>query len=191
MNAQTGIVILAGGQATRLPGKLELNAAGVPLLLRVYANVRGAGPVYVCANQSFPPDIDRALECPIIIDRWPGGGPLAALYSALEFVQEPIVFVVAGDAPFVTGAVMAELLQHWEAGLDAVVPVNNAGHLEPLCALYDRVRFFHAATPVVQAGSGGVAAAVERLRSKRVRLFDERVLANINTPADRRAMLQL
>jgi molybdopterin-guanine dinucleotide biosynthesis protein A len=191
MSAQTGIIILAGGEATRLPGKLQLNAAGVPLLLRVYENVRAAGPVYVCANHSFPPDIDLALECPIIIDRWPGGGPLAALYSALEFVQEPIVFVVAGDAPFVTGAVIAELLQYWEAGLEAVVPVNSAGRLEPLCALYDRVRLFHAATQVVQEGSGGVAAAVKRLRSKRVRLFDERVLANINTPADRRAILQL
>jgi molybdopterin-guanine dinucleotide biosynthesis protein A len=191
MSAQMGIVILAGGQATRLPGKLQLDAGGVPLLLRVYANVRAAGPVYVCANGSFPADIDFALQCPIIVDRWPASGPLAALYNALEFVHEPIVFVVAGDAPFVTGAVIAELLNHWEPGFDAVVPVNKAGRLEPLCALYDRVAFLQAAAPIVRERSGGVRAAIERVRTKRVRLIDERAFANINTPADRRLILEI
>jgi molybdenum cofactor guanylyltransferase len=191
MRARTGVIILAGGEATRLPGKLQLDASGMPLLLRVYTNVRAAGPAYVFANGSLPRDIDVALECPIIVDRWPGAGPLAALYCGLQFVQEPMVFVVAGDAPFVTDAVIGELLRHWEPGVDAVVPVNSGGRLEPLCALYDRVRFLEAAAPIAQERSGGVAAVVERLRSKRVRLLNERVFANINTPADCRAILQL
>ncbi len=189
--ADTAVVILAGGEASRLPGKLELDAGGLPLILRVFRNVRAAGPVYVSASRSFPPDIDMALDCPIIIDRWPRRGPLAGLYSALEYVREPRVFVVAGDAPHVDASVASELAAAWEPGVQAVVPENRQGRLEPLCALYERAAFLNAAGPILRAESGGVAAVVERLRAKRVRLTDERVFANVNTPADRRTILQV
>jgi len=185
-----GVVILAGGEATRLPDKLEIDAGGTPLILRVYQNVRAAGPVYVSARGSFGADIDAALECPLIIDRWPRRGPLAALYSTLEYVREPRVFVTAADAPFVTADVAAELCSLWEPGIQAVVPVNREGHLEPLCALYDRAALVEAAGAVLREGSGGVATAVERLRSKRVRLSEERVFANVNTAADRHSFLE-
>lgn len=187
----TAVVILAGGQATRLPGKLELRSGGVPLILRVFENVCSVGPVYVSANRAFPPEIDSRLRCPVVIDRWLGRGPLAGLYSAFGMIREPRVFVVAGDAPFVTAETASELAQHWAAGIDAVVPVNALGRLEPLCALYDRLAFLQAAGPALAEGSGGVASLVERLRTKRVRLADERVFANVNTPADRRALLEV
>jgi molybdopterin-guanine dinucleotide biosynthesis protein A len=184
------VVIVAGGEASRLPGKLELDARGMPLLLRVYENVRSAGPVYVSANRSFPPEIDAALDCSVIIDRWLGRGPLAGIYSALGAVRESRVFVVAGDAPFVDAQTAAELARHWEDRIEAVVPVNAAGRLEPLCALYDRMAVLAAAPAILREGSGGVASLVERLRSKRVRLADERVFANVNTPAERHAYLK-
>jgi molybdopterin-guanine dinucleotide biosynthesis protein A len=181
---QVGVVILAGGEASRLPGKLQLDAGGIPLVVRVYRNVREAGPVYVSAKGGFPPETDAALECPIIVDRWPRRGPLAALYGVLDRVREPLVFVVAGDAPFVNAAVADELRAAWEAGIQAVVPVNRQGRLEPLCALYDRAALLDAARSVLAQGSGGVAAAVERLNAKRVRLSNERVFANVNTLTD-------
>jgi molybdenum cofactor guanylyltransferase len=184
------VVILAGGEARRLPGKLELDAGGVPLLVRVYRNVRDTGPVYISASRTFSKAIDAALECPVIIDRWPGRGPLAALYTTFEYVREPRVFVVAGDAPFVTAAVADELLRAWEPELQAAVPVNATGRLEPLCALYDRAAFLAVAGPLLREGSGSVAAAVERLRSRRVRLSNERVFTNVNTTSDRQILVQ-
>jgi molybdopterin-guanine dinucleotide biosynthesis protein A len=182
--AALAVVILAGGQATRLPGKLELESGGVPLILRVYRNVRDAGPVYICAAGTFPKQIDRALECPVIIDRWPRRGPLAALYGALPYVAAERVFVVAGDAPYVDAGVVEELARAWETGMQAIVPVNAQGRLEPLCALYERTALLDAARAVLAQGSGGVAAAVERLTAKRVRLSNERVFANVNTASD-------
>lgn len=184
-----GVVILAGGEASRLPGKLLSDAGGVPLLLRVYQNVREIGPVYVSAAATFPPEIDGALECPVVIDRWPRRGPLAALYSVLGAVREPRVMVVAGDAPFVDAGTAEELAAAWEPGIQAVVPENAQRRLEPLCALYERIPLLEAARTVLSGGSGGVAAAVERLRAKRVRLSNERVFANVNTASDRRSLL--
>jgi molybdopterin-guanine dinucleotide biosynthesis protein A len=181
----TAVVILAGGEARRLPGKLELDAGGIPLVVRVYQNVREVGPVYVSAAGSFGPEIDTALECPIIVDRWPRRGPLAALYGVLGHVREHRVFVVAGDAPFVDASTARELWAAWEPGTQAVVPVNAAGRLEPLCALYERTALLNAAEAALRSGSGAVAAAVERLGAMRVRLSNERVFANVNTVADR------
>jgi molybdopterin-guanine dinucleotide biosynthesis protein A len=189
-NDKIAVVIVAGGKATRLPGKLEIDAGGKPLLLRVYENVKSIGPVYVSANRSFAPEIDAALECPVVIDRWPDRGPLAGLYSALAAVREERVFAVAGDAPFVDARTVLELARHWEPGIQAVIPVNAAGRLEPLCALYDRMAVVNAAPAILRESSGGVALLVERLRSKRIRLPDERVFANVNTPAERRAYLK-
>lgn len=179
-----GVVILAGGAASRLPGKLEMDAGGIPLLLRVYRNVRAAGPVYVAAAGSFPRDIDGALTCPIVVDRWPRRGPLAALYSVLEYVREPYVFAVAGDAPLVDASTVEELAQFWMPGLQAIVPVNGHGRVEPLCALYERAALLEAARAVLAEGSGGVTLAVERLTAKRVRLSNERVFASVNTALD-------
>lgn len=183
------VVILAGGEATRYPGKLESDVNGTPLLLRVYENLRGTGPVYVSANRSFPPAIDAALECPVIVDRWPRRGPLGALHTAFGAVSEARVFVAAGDAPFVNGDVMRDLAAAWEDGLEAVVP-QHGGRLEPLCAIYARAAFLRESYEILTSGSGSVAAVVERLKTKRVRLHDERAFINFNTAEDRDAVFR-
>ncbi|HLI96400.1 MAG TPA: molybdenum cofactor guanylyltransferase [Candidatus Baltobacteraceae bacterium] len=183
-DAPLGVVILAGGEASRLPHKLELPAGGVPLVLRVYRGVRDVGPVWICASGTFPEQIDCELDCPVIVDRWPRRGPLAALYHALPYVRAKRVFVVAADAPYVDGGVAAELASAWEPEIEAVVPLNRHDRLEPLCALYDRAALLNAARAVLSQGSGGVAAAVECLAAKRVQLSNERVFWSVNTPAD-------
>ena len=191
MSAQTAVVILAGGQATRLPGKLELDAGGIPLVVRVFRNVRDTGPVLVSSSRSFSRNIEMLLDCSVVIDRRPGRGPLEGLFTAFGFARAPRVFVVAADAPFVTVKTAAELASFWDADTQAVVPVNPQGRLEPLCALYDRAAFLDAAGAVLAEGSGGVVTAVERVRARRVRLSDELVFANVNTAADRRTLLDV
>ncbi|HET9394310.1 MAG TPA: molybdenum cofactor guanylyltransferase [Candidatus Rubrimentiphilum sp.] len=184
------VVILAGGQASRFPGKLESDAGGVPLLLRVYRNVRSIGPVYVSANAPFGEAIARELDCPVVADRRPGLGPLGGLVSTFEKVPQARCFAVAGDAPFLDGEALGELLAAWEDGLEAVVAERD-GRVEPLCGLYARAAFLREGVRELETGSGAVSAVVERLRHRRVRLSDERRLANVNTSADRDALLGL
>lgn len=185
------IVILAGGESTRLPGKLEIDAGGMPLIVRVYRNLAGAGPVYlsVSAHRAFSPEIEAALPCPKVTDRMPRRGPLGGLLSTFEQIAQSRAFVVAGDAPFVDASIAQELQDAWEPGIAAVIPVNAQGYLEPLCALYDRAAFLAAAARVYGSGSGGVAAVVEHLATKRVRISNERAFANVNTSSDRRLIL--
>ena len=184
------VVILAGGRATRFPGKLESDAGGAPMLLRVYRNVRSMGPVYLSANEPFGEAIARELDCPVVADTKPGQGPLGGLVSTFEKIPQTRCFAIAGDAPLLNGTALGELLAAWQNGLEAVVAERD-GRLEPLCGLYDRAAFLREGRRELEAGSGAVAAVVERLRHRRVRLSDERLLANINTGADRDALLGL
>ena len=50
------VVIVAGGNATRLPGKLALDAGGLPMLVRVFRNVTPGRPAVIAA-----PDLDPQL----------------------------------------------------------------------------------------------------------------------------------
>ena len=178
------VVILAGGRASRFPGKLEREFRGEPLVLRVLRNVRDAGPVFVAANCTFPAAIDAALDCPLVIDRWPGAGPLAALHTALGEIPYERVFAVSADMPFVNAGAARELLGHWRDGLDAVAAVDGSGHVQPLCAVYDRRALLEAAGAALAQRQSSVKSAMERLRIERVALQDDRVLAGINTPED-------
>lgn len=188
--ADIAVVILAGGKATRFPGKLDSDAGGVPLLLRVYRNVRSIGPVYVSANAPFAKAVTRELDCTIVPDREPGRGPLGGIVSTFESVAEPLCFTVAGDVPFVGRSVFERLLAAWEPHLEAVAAERN-GRLEPLCAIYSRAAFLREGRSELAVGSGAVRTVVERLAHRRVGFPDERALAGINTIAERDALLGL
>lgn len=187
-----GVLILAGGRATRLPGKLETQTpSGKLLVTQVYENVRDAGPVVVSSHGGFSTRLDLDLQCALVIDRLDSRGPLGGVVTALKCMPATLVCIIAGDAPFITSATLSELRSHWQPGLEAVVPVNASGRLEPLCALYARVPMLEAANAALRLGSGAVVAAVELLHIKRVRLADERAFLNVNTPGDRRTLLNL
>ena len=175
------ICILAGGQATRFPGKLEQPFAGKPLLARVYENLCGSYPVYVAARSTFSQTLDAQLDCPLIIDRRPGCGPLGGLVSAFAEMHEERVFAVAGDMPNVDERALETLREAWQPG-DAAVVATHDGRPEPLLALYDRLRFLDAAWDVLPRTAA--VADVARTLGARFVPLPAHVLHNVNTPAD-------
>jgi molybdopterin-guanine dinucleotide biosynthesis protein A len=175
-------VILAGGRATRLPGKLELPVAGEPLLAHVYHQLRGAAPVVIAAAGTFSPSLDAALDCPLVVDRWPGRGPLAGLLSASSEIATPWIFAVAGDAPHVTPVVLQTLLDSRHDGDEAVVSEHD-GRLEPLASLYRRDALEREGHDVLHEGKASMHALLDRLRVRRVTMPADLFL-NINTAAD-------
>ena len=56
-----GVLILAGGEATRLPNKLALDAGVVPMIVRVYRNVSPNRETFVSCKATFPREIDDLL----------------------------------------------------------------------------------------------------------------------------------
>ncbi|MFN2529164.1 MAG: molybdenum cofactor guanylyltransferase [Candidatus Baltobacteraceae bacterium] len=171
-----GICILAGGEATRLPGKLERTVGAKPLLARVYENLKGPYPIYIAAKSTFPPGLDAVLDCPVIIDRWNRHGPLAGILTVFSRVMHDRMFVCAADAPFVDLAAVQTLAQSWQGE-------DEAALAEPLLAIYKRQAFLHEGLPVLLRGSAAVRDVACKLRTRTVEL-PARTSINMNTEAD-------
>jgi molybdenum cofactor guanylyltransferase len=180
--ADVTILILAGGQATRFPGKLEQPVDGVPLLARVYRNLRDAAPVVIAARNAFSPKLHELLECPIVLDRWPGRGPLAAILSALSAIDSPRLFVAAGDAPNLSRDLFSALLGAWRDGDEAVIPEHD-GKLEPLAGLYARGAIAREAPEVLLSGDASMHGLLGRLTVRRLALSPH-YFVNVNRPQD-------
>ncbi len=181
-----GVCILAGGEATRLPGKLFLDAGDVPMLVRVYRNLRAGRETWISTKGALPAEIDAALDAPMVVDRWPLRGPLAGLLSTMGAMRTDWVFACAGDAPFVDAAFVDRLAEHVAPELEAVVPAQaeDPRRIEPLAALYRREAFLREGLPVLRGGQGALRLVIDRLRTKLVPVPDPRALANVNTPQD-------
>jgi molybdopterin-guanine dinucleotide biosynthesis protein A len=179
-DAGIAVVILAGGQATRFPGKLERPIGDVPLLVRTYRNLREAFPVYIAVNHAPDPSIGALLDAQIVFDRTPQRGPLAALLTALERVRESRAFVVAGDMPFVHSRTLSAMLESWQANDEAVIALDEVGDPQPLLAIYDRIAFIRTAAEV-NMERDGVKDVLVRLRWRGVTLKDRSATFNINT----------
>ena len=187
-------MILAGGRASRLPGKLIADAGAVPLVVRVLRNVRDASnDVVISSSAELEAELRALVDVPVVVDAEPARGPLGGLLTCFATMRSERIFAVAGDAPFVDAAFARRLDAAWRAGDEAVVPVHaGAGGLdrrEPLAALYDRAAFVREGTPVARAGRGSLHAVIERLRARFVRADDDpRRFTNVNTPDDYAAL---
>ena len=185
---EIGVVILAGGEATRLPGKLELAAGDVPMIVRVYRNVSPKRTTFISCRGGFAPEVDALLDCPMVVDRWERRGPLCGLLSTMLEMETALVFAVAGDAPFVDGAFIERLAAAWRPGDEAVVPAHEVAgkmRLEPLAALYDREAFVREGQEVLH-GAGSLLAVLDRLAVRRYPVAgdDVKIFTNVNTPED-------
>jgi molybdopterin-guanine dinucleotide biosynthesis protein A len=177
------ILLLAGGSATRFPGKLEHDIEGQPMIVSVFEKLaHGRWPVYLAGKGSFAPEVDAALGAPLLIDRWPPRGPLQALLSAFPLIAADRIFAVAADQPQLEPAVLEGLAAAWKPGDEAAVP-EHAGAIEPLAALYDRCALFREGQRLRRAGRTAMRDLIATLATRLVPM-ESRYFRNVNTRFD-------
>lgn len=181
--------ILVGGSARRFQGtvKSALTVGEHTILNRQRIALADAGidDVLLVGRWAAAP-VPRMRHMPDVID---SGGALCGLYSALLVASTPVVLVLAGDLPFVTGALVRELTVLGDH--DAVVP-RTADTWHPLCAAYRR-RVAPTLKRRLDAGAWRVSDALAEMDVREVttdeleRLDpDGMLLTNVNTPNDQR-----
>lgn len=167
--------------------KLSLEVGGMPLIHRVQdALAARCREILVVGGQGTQMQGARRVA-----GERPGAqGPLAGLEAGLAAARNPLVFVAAGDMPFLTEDVVDHLLGCLERGRLAAVVPRHRGRTHPLCAAYDR----EILPKVGAALDGGVRAVhkfledldrVEYVGDELRRFGDlDRLLLNVNTLED-------
>ena len=158
----TGI-LLAGGSSSRFGSPKALaRFQGETLAERAWRLLGEVSDERLAVGRGY------GLSFPALADE--GTGPVAAIGAGLRHATHDIAVVVPVDMPLLTVEALRSLA---EACRDAAVP--QAGPLP--CAVARRV------LPAFEAGERRLGAVLDGLDTVRVEL-DERLLANVNTPAD-------
>ncbi|HEY0386473.1 MAG TPA: molybdenum cofactor guanylyltransferase [Pyrinomonadaceae bacterium] len=180
--------ILIGGKSSRMgtnKAKLRLGEQSfvqkiAAALASISVRVRMVGGETSAEAQEIVPDV---------YGEW---GALGGLHAALDACQSPWAAIVACDLPFVTEQLFRRLAALRE-NYEAVVPVQNDGRLQPLCALYSVSACLSRTEELIAAGERRPRILLERIRARRVapsELADltraDRFFINVNTPEDYR-----
>jgi molybdopterin-guanine dinucleotide biosynthesis protein A len=185
--------ILAGGRATRFGGrdKSALVVGGATILDRQLATLGTVSDDLLIVGapaSAFAREQDVRATARCIADIVPGCGPLGGLHAALTAARHSALLLVACDMPFLTAA-FAEYLLSLAGEADAVVPRTERGY-HPLCAVYTRACLEPAAARLADRRLA-MRELVDGVRTRIVPLDDiqrfgdpDRLLANVNTPAD-------
>jgi molybdopterin-guanine dinucleotide biosynthesis protein A len=128
---------------------------------------------------------------PVVEDLRAGLGALGGLHAALASCRAEWAAVVACDLPFVTGELLARLFAECTDVTDAVVPAQEDGRVQPLCALYRSRACVGEVAGMIREGELRPRVLLARVRSRLV-AFEElrdlegsaRFFLNVNTPED-------
>ena len=168
--------VLAGGRSSRMGrDKARLPFRGGDLASAVAAAVASAaGNVTLVGHP----------ELPSIPDRYPDGGPLGGILTALDHTAADWNLIVACDMPEVTTDFLKGLLARaMRSPADVLLPYGPHGLPEPLCAVYRRraraVMSHHFARGVRRVTEALAGLEVEPLVVAEVSHFQ-----NVNTPED-------
>lgn len=182
----TAAAILTGGLARRFHGrdKSALIVEGRSILERQLESVSPVASEIVIVTSAA-----RAADFPttrlpaaarVVLDHYPGSGPLGAILTALESLPGSAVLVMAADMPYVPAAFVAALAaRHHEPGDHHVTVPHSAQGPEPLCAVYGPGSR-QALLDALATGDLSVRRALGRLR---VRTMPADAVAAIGDPA--------
>lgn len=176
------LVLLAGGEARRLPRKLERKVRGEPLVVDAFRRFRNHFSVAISLAAPFPEDILHELKCRLIFDRYDKRGPLGGMITACETLTCKTLGFVAADLPFVDAPLVKRLRRAWQDGDEATV-ASHGDRIDPLVGWYDRRALLREGREVLESENAAVYRLIGRLRLRFVPVLPAS-LVNINTPED-------
>ena len=163
MFSVTGI-ILAGGYSRRMGSdKALLELCGQPVIVRIATELAKITDNVLIACGEQEREEYNFLQYPLVLDRYPGCGPLAGLHATVSCSSTAWSLVVACDLPFVSANFMRQMmgeLEHNEqqfaegmreqasgisidmpmtaTDIHAIVAVSTSGRVQPLLGLYHK-----------------------------------------------------
>ena len=133
-------IILAGGKNLRL-GNVKSKAlqpvGGKSLIECVAERVRPLSNQIIIVTSREQFNLMAVCRAEILVDLYPGKGPLGGIYTGLLAAHSSHSLVVACDMPFLNTELLGYLIK-LSADFDAVIPMLGEGKTEPLHAVYSK-----------------------------------------------------
>ncbi|MGV3625066.1 MAG: molybdenum cofactor guanylyltransferase [Archangium sp.] len=185
MGAAPTLVVLAGGQGSRLGG-LPKGLLRLPDGVTVIEHLLELtdGPAFVSTNH---PEWYERLDVPLVADLQPDRGAPGGVVTALAMATTEWVTIVACDMPFVTREMLETLWQHRHPGADAVC-FTRGDQLEPLVGLYRRSLVYDWEPRL--DGCPSMRALAESVRLDTINWHEPERLMSLNSPDDFRTAVE-
>ena len=131
-------IILAGGRSLRLGRcKAAETICGKSLVEHVIEKLKTISNQILVVTSQEQLGLPVACEAEVVVDIYPGKGPLAGICTGLLASEFPYSIVVACDMPFLNVELLRYMIELSE-GFDVVIPRSGEGMIEPLHAIYSR-----------------------------------------------------
>jgi len=131
-------IILVGGKNLRLGRTKALEVIGGRSLVEyVIERLRPLSDQILIVTSPQLLDLPVAGEMEILVDLYPGKGPLGGIYTGLLSAQSSKSITVACDMPFLNAELLTYMVE-LSSDFDAVVPRLGEGMAEPLHAVYSK-----------------------------------------------------
>ena len=131
-------IILTGGKSLRLGRSKALETInGKSLIECVIERLRPLTQRFLIVTSEEQSDLPFTSKAEILVDIYPGKGPLGGIYTGLVASQSSRNFAVACDMPFLN----IELLRYMvklSRNYDVVIPRLEKEMIEPLHAIYSK-----------------------------------------------------
>jgi molybdopterin-guanine dinucleotide biosynthesis protein A len=184
--------ILAGGASSRMGmAKPGLKIGGRSMVRRSLDTLsQVADTVHIVGGSTA--DTIEDVELPRLPDvDAKGRGAMRGVVTALQACSVTWACVLACDLPFVSGELLELLVRSTNPGVDAVVPVQRDGRMQPLCALYRREVCLPLAAAAIEQQQWSMHRFLDHLRLRPIEYSDYQHLPhssdlflNINSPED-------
>ena len=163
------VVILAGGEGTRLNGKEKtlLRFRGKAIIEYMVSRLSSMCEEIVIsirdtAQEKTLREVLERYDLIYAVDAVKGIGPLAGIYAGLNHSYQPYSMVLGGDMPFINLKVVEYLFEE-TSGEDLVIPSWGDGRIEPLHAIYQKKSMILAAERAIEEGHNTIIKPISYL----------------------------
>jgi len=131
-------IVLAGGKSLRLgKNKCLETINGKSLIERVIERLKAVSSRILIVTSKEQLDLPATGDAEVVVDFYPGKGPLGGIYTGLLASDSSHTLAVACDMPFLNIELLHYMIE-LSPGFDAVVPRLEEGKIEPLHAIYSK-----------------------------------------------------
>ena len=159
-----GFILLGGASSRMGTDKAGLDLGGKQFVERIAnALTHVANRISVVGAK----DSKNDWHLPNVPDVYAKWGALGGLHAGLASCTADWAAIVACDLPFVSGELFVRLANLRE-NFDSVVPIQDDGRLQPLCALYRCAPCLLAATELIESGERRPRELLKRINTRLV-----------------------